>query len=445
MRITGILSKLIVENGRFAALYKLTQPTPTKKEGKKIKSPLLFEYLKQMIVTDPTSVVPDGFDIDSATPEDMDKIKIGKYVQWMVKHFLKPQMEDEYEVGTKEYEKQVKEARRLFMEDLFKLTDDLKKYDKFKSRFQGDDKDITKITPRRVYELVKDLKLEKTKGELKKEISGYSHPGATIGVETPNWTVVKIEGTGPEQQEAAKFYGGCYLPDQGETRWCTSSPGLNYWKTYLGQGPLYVILPNDAKGKIGQKSGLPVERYQFHFQSNQFMDREDHSVDLLKLFKGPMAELKPYFEPQFAEGLTSMGGEKLEVSYPSGGIGTYIALYGFESLFNVLEKSKLKQMLISNTSSEPMTLKLPNSIGEFVNLEAILLQNIVTSIPDQIGNLKNLNFLSLPNNPKLKTLPESLGNCENLSLINLQGTPAPLPQSLREKFGEAEGGFYWAN
>jgi Leucine-rich repeat (LRR) protein len=110
-----------------------------------------------------------------------------------------------------------------------------------------------------------------------------------------------------------------------------------------------------------------------------------------------------------------------------------------------LNENNLKQLLISNTSTEGISIKIPKSIGKFINLEAILFQNIISSVPDEIGNLKNLNFLSLPNNPKLKRLPESLGNCENLSLVNLQGTPAPLPQSLVSRFGEAEGGFYWGS
>lgn len=448
MKITKLLSNLILENSRFAALLKLTKPV--EKKGKKIISPLTLDYLKQMIKTDPTSVIPDGFDIDSATEEEMEKVKVGKYVQWMIKHFLKPDENlilrggETSEPGTKEYEKLVVAARKQFMEDLFKLNDDLKKYDRFKNQFQGDDKDITKITPRRVYELVKDLKLSKTKGEIKKERVGYSHPGATIEIQTPNWTVVKIEGTGPEQHEAAKFYGGYYLADQGETRWCTSSPGLSYWRQYLSQGPLYVVLPNDDKGKVGEKSGLPVERYQFHFQSNQFMDREDHSVDLPKMLLGPMIELKDYFKPEFARGLSSSDGEKIEVSYPSGSSGVFVRLYGFNGLFDAIDKKRIRQLLVSNTSNENIDLEVPASLGEMINLEAILFQKMVKSLPKEIGNLKNLNFLSLPNNPKLKTLPDNLSNCESLSLINLQDTPAKLPTTMVEKFTESDNGFYWA-
>lgn len=441
MKVTKVLTHLILEQSRFAGLFKMT--LPQEKKGKKIKSPLSFDMLKQMVKTDPTSVIPDDFDLEKASPEDMEKIKVGKYTQWIVKHFLKPTVTAEY--GTKEYENELKEKRRLFMEDLFKLTDDLKKYDRFKNSFQGEDKDITKITPQRVYQLVKDLKLAKTKGEIKKEVSGYSHPGATIEIETPNWTVVKIEGTGPEQHEAAKFYGGCYLADQGETRWCTSSPGLSYWKQYLADGPLYVVLPNDAGGKVGQKSGLPVERYQLHFPSDQFMDREDHSFDIVEMLTTKWKELKEYFKKEFASSLTTDGGEKFELSYPHSKASKFVVLYGFEDLFNAVPKAGIKQLLFSNNSNNDLAFDVPASLGEFVNLEALLFSNMIKSLPDTIGNLKNLNFLSLPKNNKLKRLPETLSNCENLSMINLSETPAKLPTSIQDRFSDTEGGFYWAS
>ncbi len=445
MKITQALTSLIVENSRFAALFKAT--LPQEKDGKKIKSPLTFHILKQMIKTDPTSVIPDGFDLENATQADMEKVKVGKYTQWIVKNFLKPQNMEQVvaEPGSPTHTNVLANVRKQYMEDLFKLTDDLRKYDKFKNKFQGDDKDITKISPLRVYELVKDLKLTKTKGEMKKEVSGYSHPGATIVLKTPNWTVAKIEGTGNEQHEAAKFYGGCYLPDEGETRWCTSSPGLSYWKQYLEDGPLYVVLPNNAGGNVGQKSGLPVERYQLHFPSDQFMDREDHSIDIVKMLNTKWTELKEYFKGEFVKGLISDSGDKIEISYPGGASGKFVALYGFEELFNSIPKDGIKSILCTNNSDTSITIDVPPSIGEFTNVEAILFRNMIKSLPDTVGNLRNLNFLSLNDNPKLKKLPETLVNCENLSMINLSGTPAKLPKSIENKFSDTDGGFYFAN
>jgi hypothetical protein len=63
---------------------------------------------------------------------------------------------------------------------------------------------------------------------------------------------------------------------RGETRWCTSSPGLTWFDRYIKDGPLYVVIPNSPRKftgsmDLGEKSGLPAYRIQFHFPSNQFM------------------------------------------------------------------------------------------------------------------------------------------------------------------------------
>jgi hypothetical protein len=67
--------------------------------------------------------------------------------------------------------------------------------------------------------------------------------------------------------EAAIHYG------KG-TKWCTSSKDLsaNPTKDYLKQGPIYYVQAKDEHGK--------PEKYQFHGESNQYMDSEDKPVSL---------------------------------------------------------------------------------------------------------------------------------------------------------------------
>jgi hypothetical protein len=90
------------------------------------------------------------------------------------------------------------------------------------------------------------------------------------------------------------------------------------------------VLPNDDGGSVGQKTGLPQERYQFHFPSGQFMDRDDRQINLVEYLNGKMAELKDYFKPEFAKGLVTKGGNKVEINYPESSSGKFIALYGFD-------------------------------------------------------------------------------------------------------------------
>jgi Leucine-rich repeat (LRR) protein len=126
-------------------------------------------------------------------------------------------------------------------------------------------------------------------------------------------------------------------------------------------------------------------------------------------------------------------------------MGKFIGLYGFDDLF-VSVPDTIKQIMITNTNKDSnIAFDIQPSIGRFKNVTALLFSNIVKSIPDEIGNLKNLNFLSLPNNPQLTSLPESLSGCENMTLINLENTPAKLPESLKPKFGETDQDFYWGN
>ncbi len=71
--------------------------------------------------------------------------------------------------------------------------------------------------------------------------------------------------------------------------------GINDTRTYISNS---LFLPNDSSD-VGKKSGLPVERYQWHFQSNQFMDRHDRNVNIVEMLQGKLAELKDFFKPEF--------------------------------------------------------------------------------------------------------------------------------------------------
>ena len=256
--------------------------------------------------------------------------------------------------------------------------------------------------------------------------------------------MIKIEDKGELGKGAAVFFGGYQDADNDETRWCTSAPGLTYFNGYIKDGPLYVVLPNDDQGQVGKRTGLPKERYQFHFPSSQFMDRVDRQINLVEYLNGPMKELKGFFKDEFAKGLVTKGGDKVEINYPDSSAGKFVALYGFEELFMSLPET-IKHLLITNKSKEDIALDVPESLGRFTNLEALLLQNIVKTLPESIGNLKNLNFVSLNKNKNLESLPESIADLPNLTFINLQDSNPNLniPERLREKMNDEGNGFWY--
>jgi hypothetical protein len=434
MKFTSILKSVILEQSRFELLFDaLTKPS-TNKEGKKVKPKLTKDEFIALVSADPTTRT-NNVDMSTAKSEDLAKVKAGKYVQWLIKNYLTPVTERQ--PGDNGYDREVAQVKETFMEDLYKVTEDLTKFERFKNRLPEDKRDINKLTTSSLYDAVKDFDLTlatTTKAERK---SAPVHPGGKLVYDGANWRVVEIEDKGPVGKEAACFYGG----NNQETRWCTSSPGLTYFERYIKDGPLYVIYnPNDTD--VAPTTGLPKTRYQFHFPSNQFMDKDDRQQDLVQLLNGPMSELKDFFKPEFAKGLT-VGGEKLVIdSFSSGAIGKFIGLYGLNDLIDSLP-STLKEFQIQNRDKNDVTIEIPESIGRFKDLNMILLDNCIKSIPDSICTLPKLRFLALINNPKLVEIPECVTELPSLYFLNLKGSNnVRIPDSVKAK-GTDMGGGMW--
>ena len=174
------------------------------------------------------------------------------------------------------------------------------------------------------------------------------------------------------------------------------------------------------------------------------MDRRDRSVNLVELLNGPMSELKEQFKSQFARGLSSQSGEKVEVNYPDSSAGKFIALYGFEELFSSLPDN-IERLFVTNKSKENIALDVPPSLGRFKNLSVLLFQNIVRTLPETIGDLSKLTIISLPENKDLVELPESILNLEDLSFIQLKGSNpnVKIPEDLLKTLDDVGGGFYY--
>jgi hypothetical protein len=371
----------------------------------------------------------------TADSKELAKGKAGKYVQWLIKNYLLPKTERQ--PGDNGYEKEVKQVKETFMEDLYKVTDDLTKFERFKNKLPQDMRDINKLTPSSLYDAVKDFDLTlatTTKSERK---SAPVHPGSKLLFDGPTWRVIEIKDKGAVGKEAACFYGG----NQKETRWCTSAPGLSYFDRYIKDGPLYVVYKS-GDTDVTSETGLPKERYQFHFPSNQFMDKDDRSIDLVKYLNGPMSELKDFFKPEFAKGLT-VGGEKLVIdSFSHGAVGKFIGLYGLDDLIDNLP-STLKEFQIQNRDKNDVTINIPESIGRFKDLNMVLFDNCIKNIPSSICTLPKLRFLALINNQKLTEIPECIADLPNLYFLNLKGSPnVKVPQSILSK-GTDMGGGMW--
>ena len=434
MKFTSLLKTVILEQSRFELLFDaLTKPSKDK-EGNKVKPKLSKDEFVALVNADPTTRA-NNVDMETADSKELAKVKAGKYVQWLIKNYLSPSTERQ--PGDNGYEREVKQIKDTFMEDLYKVTDDLIKFEKFKNKLPQDMRDINKLSPSSLYDAVKDFDLTiatTTKAERK---SAPVHPGSKLLFDGPTWRVIEIKDKGAIGKEAACFYGG----NQKETRWCTSAPGLSYFERYIKDGPLYVVYKS-GDTDVSPETGLPKERYQFHFPSNQFMDKDDRSIDLVKFLNGPMSELKDFFKPEFAKGLT-VGGEKLVIdSFSHGAIGKFIGLYGLDDLIDNLP-STLKEFQIQNRDKNDVTINIPESIGRFKDLTMILFDNCVDHVPDSICTLPKLRFLALINNQKLTEIPECVADLPNLFFLNLKGSPnVRVPESVQAK-GTDMGGGMW--
>ena len=435
MKFTSLLKSVILEQSRFEVLFNaLTKPSKDK-EGIKSKPKLTKQEFIQLVTADPTTRL-NNIDVETADSKELEKVKAGKYVQWIIRNYLTPKTERQ--LGDNGYDKEVKQVKSTFMEDLYKVTDDLKKFDRFKGKLPSEARDINKLTPDLLYDAVKDFDLTLATTTKTERKTAPVHPGGKLMYDGDNWKVIEIKDKGAVGKEAACFYGG----NNQETRWCTSAPGASWFDRYIKDGPLYVIFnPNDTD--VSPSTGLPKNRYQFHFPSNQFMDKDDRQQDLVQLLNGPMAELKDFFKPEFAKGLT-VGGQKLVIdSFSHGAIGKFIALYGLDDLIGNLPDT-LEEFQIQNRDSKiNVVVNIPEEIGRFKDLHMILLDNCISSIPESICTLPKLRFLALMNNPDLRTIPDCIADLPNLIFLNLKGsTNAEVPEEIKAK-GTDMGGGMW--
>lgn len=449
INFTSILKDIIVESAKMGVLLdKFTKPKKDK-EGNKIKPKLSVEEFLTLIQADPDTRM-NNVDPTTASEKELMQIKPGGYSEWIIRHYLNPDLGEDagiVEPGSEQEKRAINRAREVYLEDLFKLTTDLKKFVRFQKRIEGE-RDINKLTPAQLYNKVKDFSLEKTKAskeEKKVAQQTYEHPGGEVIFRGEKWTVVKIEDTGQLGKDAACFYGGYYLePSKGETRWCTSAPGSNWFYNYIKKGPLYVIIPNTWEGTRGEKSGLPSTRYQFHFPDNQFMDVHDRTVDLIGLLNGEMEELKPLFKHEFARGLV-VNGDKFEIDgFDRGAVGKYVALYGLEELIDSIPAEPIKYITLKNPDkNKKININIPDSISRFKNLHSFIAVNCVSSIPDTICQIDKLNFITLLDCPELRTVPSCIADMPRIMMLNVMGsTNCQLPEEIKAKASELRPGMW---
>lgn len=161
--------------------------------------------------------------------------KMGKYGKWMLSLYQNGSLKDE---------------------DLYKASEYLSAFDKFKAKI--DDKDITnyRALPE-LYNVVRPFIDNPDQSTSKQDEVKRIKEGAEKVYEDGKWLVIV-----PNTMESSCYYG------KG-TQWCTAATGShNYFNRYNELGNLYINIDKENNRK-----------YQFHFETESFMDETDEEIE----------------------------------------------------------------------------------------------------------------------------------------------------------------------
>jgi hypothetical protein len=161
-------------------------------------------------------------------------------------------------------------------EDAYKAIEPLQLYAKFRNRGLPP---LNKMSFDDLLDLGDKLKAARSQTEASRdeEEGFYNRKEASLEMNTPEFKIIRLGSL-----EAAMFFGR-------NTRWCTASEKNNMFEEYNEEGPMYVI---NFKGQGDKK-------WQFHFQSGQFMNEKDEELTEDAVKGEP--EIANHFRKDFAE------------------------------------------------------------------------------------------------------------------------------------------------
>jgi len=190
--------------------------------------------------------------------------KLGEYTKWLFR-------KDNVDIlkNTKE-------------EDLYKIKNDLEFFNKLKTRgvLPLEKRDINKFDIDKLATYIFDIQKKEhdfksnaeKEREIKKDITKF---------ELDDWLIII-----PKTEEASCYYGA-------GTRWCTASREDNQFDRHNRQGPLYILINKED----------PSEKYQFHFESEQFMDSADDPIDLGEFMNNNQVDIYDFFKNKIGDEL----------------------------------------------------------------------------------------------------------------------------------------------
>lgn len=194
----------------------------------------------------------------------------GKWILGLYNNFMKDKIAfEKWEEQKKQgmnYPQPSKKSQEQ-IEDFEKLPKLLSDFNNIKNKAKLNINNIKSVS--QLYQTVENIKSQgvsiNTKVQKGIELFKKSmEKGGKVVFKDNQWAVLV-----PETFESSKVFGN-------DTNWCTTSRDGEYYNHYLDEyGGQYFINLNLETGDL----------YQYHFESNQFMDSSDKSVDLKTIWK----------------------------------------------------------------------------------------------------------------------------------------------------------------
>ena len=216
--------------------------------------------------------------------------ELGKYGKWILalyNTFLKDKesyakWEEQKKLG-QNYPQPIRKSQEQ-IEDFDKIPAILKDFDVMNTKLRVNINNIKSIAD--LYKIVNDAKnqgvstnsqVNKGIGLIKKSVE----KGGKVVFKDSNWIVLV-----PETLESSVVFGN-------DTNWCTTSPNGEMYYGYKNKfGGQYFINLNLQTGEL----------YQFHFESKQFMDKNDNSIEIVPLLNNNIS-LFNFYKKHFGNSL----------------------------------------------------------------------------------------------------------------------------------------------
>lgn len=156
----------------------------------------------------------------------------------------------------------------LLEEDIYKANEALTSFTKNKEKIPVEQRNINYFSDlTTLFEVVaKYASNEEMSASEKEKIIKLE--GAEQVYDSPNWKIII-----PKTKDAACLYGK-------STKWCTASQDSNRFDYYSKNGPLFILINKQITNDRDV-----FKKYQFHFESEQFMDTLDRRINITDFSK----------------------------------------------------------------------------------------------------------------------------------------------------------------